>query len=98
MKRLFALIVMVAITTMATAAFAAEMKMIGSVISIKTGSGFAEMTLKDRRTDAPIVLQVRDSSNLEKIKDRKIRVGDELRLRFDGTSKVIRTIQKTAGC
>ncbi|MBV5337378.1 MAG: hypothetical protein J0653_05325, partial [Deltaproteobacteria bacterium] len=98
MKRLFALIAMVAVTTLATSAFAGEMKMIGTVSSIKIVGSSAEMTLKDRKTDSPITLQVRDKSNLEKIKDRKVRVGDELRLRFDSDSKVIRTIQKTAGC
>ncbi len=98
MKKLLALVVMFTLTTLATTAFAAEMKMIGNVTSIKMISGGAEMVLKDRKTDAPITLQVRDSSNLEKIKDRKVRVGDELRLRYDSDSKVIKTIQKTAGC
>jgi P pilus assembly chaperone PapD len=98
MKRLFALIVMVAVTTLTTSAFAGEMKMIGTVTAIKMVGPNAEVTLKDRKTDTPIALQVRDKSNMEKIKDRKVRVGDELRLRFDSDSKVIRTIQKTAGC
>jgi flagellar basal body-associated protein FliL len=98
MKRLFALIVMVTVTTLATSAFAGEMKMIGTVSSIKIVGSSAEMTLKDRKTDSLITLQVRDKSNMEKIKDRKVRVGDELRLRFDSDNKVIRTIQKTAGC
>ncbi|MCE1225179.1 MAG: hypothetical protein LWW87_01695 [Geobacteraceae bacterium] len=98
MKRLFALVVMFTLTTLATSAFAGELKMIGTVSAIRMVGGGAEMTVKDRKTDAPVVLQVRDHSNMEKIKDRKVRVGDELRLRFDGDSKVVRTIQKTAGC
>lgn len=98
MKKLFALVVMFTLTTLATSAFAGELKMIGTVSTIKMVGGAAEMTMKDRKTDAAIVLQVRDGSNLEKIKDRKVRVGDELRLRYDSDSKVIRTIQKTAGC
>ncbi len=98
MKKMLALVVMFALTTLATTAFAGEMKMIGNVTAIKMVSGGAEVALKDRKTDAPITLQVRDSSNLEKIKDRKVRVGDELRIRYDSDSKVIKTIQKTAGC
>jgi len=98
MKRLFALVVMFALTTLATTAFAGEMKMVGTVSAIKIVGGGAEMIMKDRKTDAAVVLQVRDHSNMEKIKDRKVRVGDELRLRFDSDSKVVRTIQKTAGC
>lgn len=98
MKRLFALVVMFALTTLATTAFAGELKMIGTVNTIRMVGSGAEMTMKDRKTDAAVVLQVRDSSNMEKIRDRKVRVGDELRLRYDSDSKVIRTIQKTAGC
>lgn len=98
MKRLFALVVMFALTTLATSAFAGELKMIGTVSAIRMVGGGAEMTVKDRKTDAPVVLQVRDHSNMEKIKDRKVRVGDELRLRYDSDSKIVRTIQKTAGC
>lgn len=98
MKRLFALVVMFTLTTLATSAFAGELKMIGTVSAIRMVGGGAEMTVKDRKTDAAVVLQVRDGSNMEKIKDRKVRVGDELRLRYDGDSKVVRTIQKTAGC
>ena len=98
MKRLFALVMMFTLTTLATSAFAGELKMIGTVSAIRMVGGGAEMTVKDRKTDAPVVLQVRDGSNMEKIKDRKVRVGDELRLRYDSDSKVDRTIQKTAGC
>ena len=98
MKRLFALVVMFALTTLATSAFAGELKMIGTVSAIRMVGGGTEMTVKDRKTDAPVVLQVRDHSNMEKIKDRKVRVGDELRLRYDSDSKIVRTIQKTADC
>ena len=98
MKRLSALVGTVAVLLLATTVFAAEMKMIGTITAIKMVGAGAEMTLKDRRTDAPIVLQARDNATMEKIKDRKVRVGDELRIRYDGDSKVIKTVQKSAGC
>lgn len=98
MKRLFALVITVMVTLLATTVFAAEMKMIGTITAIKMVGSGAEMTLKDRKTEAQIVLQARDNSTMEKIKDRKVRVGDELRIRYDSDSKVIRTIQKSAGC
>lgn len=98
MKRLFSLVVTVMVTMLATPVFAAEMKMIGTITAIKTVGAATEMTLKDRKTDALIVLQVRDNATMEKIKDRKVRVGDELRIRYDGDSKVIKTVQKSAGC
>ncbi len=98
MKKILALLVMIVFTTMATSAFAAEAKLIGTVTGIKIVTGGAELTLKDRKTDAPVILLVRDNMNMEKIRDRKVRVGDELRIRFDGNTKILRTIQKTAGC
>lgn len=98
MKRLLALVVMITLTTLATTVFASEMKMIGTVSVIKMVTGGAELTMKDRKTDSAVVLQVRDSSTMEKIKDRKVRVGDELRIKYDGDNKIISRIQKTAGC
>ncbi|NJD37984.1 MAG: hypothetical protein FIA89_06620 [Geobacter sp.] len=98
MKRLFSLVVAVTVTLLSTAVFAAEMKMIGTITAIKMQGAGAEMILKDRKTEAQIVLQARDNATMEKIKDRKVRVGDELRIRYDGDSKIIKTIQKSAGC
>lgn len=98
MKRLVALVALVVVTMLSTSVFAAEMKMIGTVTAIKMVGTGAEVSLKDRKTDAPIVLQARDAATMEKIKDRKVRVGDELRIRYDGDSKVIKTVQKSAGC
>ena len=97
MKRLVVL-VMFLISAWSTLAIAGEGKMIGTIAAIKMQGNGAEMTLKDRKTDAMVVLQVRDASTLEKMKDNKIKVGDELRIRFDDSSKVIKKVQKTAGC
>jgi len=98
MKKAVVLVVMILISAWSSLAFAGEGKMIGTVAAIKMQGNVAEMTLKDRKTDAMVVLQVRDASTLEKMKDNKIRVGDELRIRFDSGSKVIKKVQKTAGC
>jgi hypothetical protein len=98
MKKILALLVMIVFTTIATSAFAAEAKLIGTVTGIKIVAGGAELALKDRKTEAPVILQVRDNMNMEKIRDKKVRVGDELRIRYDGNTKILRTIQKTAGC
>lgn len=98
MRRLVVLVVMVVMSVWSSLAFAGEGKMIGTIAAIKMHGNTAEMTLKDRKTDAMVVLQVRDASTLEKMKDNKIKVGDELRIRFDDASKVIKKVQKTAGC
>jgi len=98
MKRLVLLVAMVIVSSWSSLALAGEGKMIGTISVIKMLGSGAEMTLKDRRTGAIVVLQVRDASTMEKLKDWKIRVGDELRIRFDDGSKVIKKVQKTAGC
>lgn len=98
MKRLVVLVVMVAVSAWTTAAFAGQGKMIGTISALKMRGNGAEMILKDRKSDAIVVLQVRDDSTMEKLKDKKIRVGDELRIRYDDASKVIIKVQKTAGC
>lgn len=97
MKKLVVLGAMVLISAWSTLAFA-EGKMIGTVQSIKMSGNTAEMTLKDRKTDQNITLKVNDSATMEKLKDRKIRVGDEMRIRYDEGSKTIKKVQKTAGC
>lgn len=98
MKKSVVIFVMVLLTIWSSLACAGESKMIGTVSTIKIQGSTAELTMKDRKTEAKVVLQVRDASTMEKIKDKKIRVGDELRIRFDEGSKVIRNVLKTAGC
>ena len=98
MKKIVVMVVMVAVTVWSSLAIAGEGKMIGTIAAVKMHGNWAEMVLKDRKTDAMVVLQVRDTSTLEKMKDNKIKVGDELRIRFDDSSKVIKKVQKSAGC
>lgn len=98
MKRFVLLVVMVMVSAWTVSAFAGEGKMIGTVQAIKMHGNGAEITLKDRKSEANVVLQARDNSTMDKLRDKKIRVGDELRIRFDSGSKVITRAQKTAGC
>ncbi len=97
MKKLVVLGAMVLISAWSTLAFA-EGKMIGTVQSIRMSGSTAEMTLKDRKTDQNITLKVNDAATMEKLKDKKIRVGDEMRIRYDEGSKTVKKVQKTAGC
>ena len=98
MKKWFVLVVMVLIFAWTSLALAAEEKMVGTISAIVLRGNAAEITMLDRKTDAKVVLQVHDASTMEKLKDKKIRVGDELRIRFDKGSKVITYVRKTAGC
>ena len=98
MKRWIVVVVMVMVSAWATLASAAEEKMVGTVSSIQIQGTAAEITLQDRKTDTKVVLHVRDASTMDKLKDKKIRVGDELRIRFDKGSRVLTYVRKTAGC
>jgi len=98
MKKWIVVFVMVAASAWTSLASAAEEKMVGTISAIEMRGSAAEITMQDRKTDAKVVLQVRDASTMEKLKDKKIRVGDELRIRFDKGSKVITYVRKTAGC
>ncbi len=98
MKKLIVLVVMVMVSTWTAVAFGAEEKMVGTISAVEMHGSWAEVSMQDRKTEAKVVLQVRDASTLEKLKDKKIRVGDELRLRFDKGTKVVTFLRKTAGC
>lgn len=98
MKRWIVFVAMVVVSAWTSLACAAEEKMVGTISSIEMRGNGAEITMQDRKTEATVALHVRDASTLEKLKDKKIRVGDELRLRFDKGSKVITFCRKTAGC
>jgi hypothetical protein len=99
MKRwIVVVVVMVMVSAWASLASAAEEKMVGTVSSIQMRGNTAEITLQDRKTDAKVMLQVNDAATMEKLKDKKIRVGDELRIRFDKGSRVLTYVRKTAGC
>jgi len=97
MKRWIILAVMM-VSSWTSLAFSAEQKMVGTVSSIRMQGNAAEITLQDRKSDEKIVLQVRDASTMEKLKDKMIRLGDELRVRFDKGTKVLTYVRKTAGC
>ena len=98
MKKWVVLVVMVLVFAWTSLALAAEEKMVGTISAIVVRGNAAEITMLDRKTDAKVVLQVHDVPTMEKLKDKKIRVGDELRIRFDKGSKVITYVRKTAGC
>ncbi|MGB4599322.1 MAG: hypothetical protein WBI04_05025 [Trichlorobacter sp.] len=98
MKKLSTLVVMLVLLACSTSAFAGTIKMIGTVTGIKIQGNGADITLKDRKTEAPIALKVTNPMELDKYKDKKIKVGDELRIIYDSDTKIIKRAQKTAGC
>ena len=107
MKTRFSAIVLYSMMTISSfglmrAASAEEVKMIGSVVSIKMAADgkTAAAVLKDVKSGEAVTLIVTDDLTLEKFKDKRIVAGDEIRTKYekkDGKNKS-QLFKKTAGC
>lgn len=107
MKKFFPVVVMLAVLTVSTVVFekvanAEEAKMVGSITKIEmaTDSASAMVTLKDSKTGDNVVLVVSDETTLDKLKDKRIVDGDEIRSKYDRQDgrNVAKIFKKTAGC
>ena len=84
-------------------ATADEMKMVGDVVKIEISgpdAKTAKATMKDTKTGELVVITVNDDLTLDKFKDHRIVVGDEIRCKYevkDGKN-VSKYFRKTAGC
>ena len=59
----------------------------------------AEATLKDNKGGALVLIFITDDLTLDKFKDKRIGIGDEIRTRFDkGDKNLSKSFKKTAGC
>ena len=84
------------------AALAADVKMVGVVekIQLAPDGKSAKATLKDNKSGNSVVLSISDDETLDKFKDKRIQVGDEIRARYDDTggNNASKSFRKTAGC
>ena len=87
--------------SLASPAFADPVTIVGPVTKIelaKDGKS-AEATLKDNKGGALVPIYITDDLTLDKFKDKRIQVGDEIRTRFEkGEKNLSKTFKKTAGC
>ena len=102
-KKAFFLFAMVlALFIASNAALAEEIKAIAVITKIEMAADgkSATVTLKDNKTEENIVVQVVDDLTLDKFKDHRIVVGDEIRLKYEveGDKKMSKYFRKTAGC
>lgn len=107
MKSKFSALVLFSVMTISSAglmssASAEEVKMIGSVVSIKMAADgkSADAVLKDVKSGEAVTLSVTDDLTLDKFKDKRIVAGDEIRTKYeknDGKNKS-QLFKKTAGC
>ncbi len=82
-------------------AAAEEGKMVGPItkITMAADGKTATAVLKDTKGGAPVSITIADELTLDKIKDKRIVEGDEIRARFDKDGKnTAKSFKKTAGC
>lgn len=108
MKKLVSLVLLLAIAgfaslSLATAAHAAEAKMVGVITKIELAGKDAKTataTLKDNKSGQIISVVINDELTLDKLKDHRIVEGDEIRCKYEslGGKNVSKLFRKTAGC
>lgn len=82
-------------------AAADEGKMVGPVtkITLAADGKSAVALLKDAKSGETVTLTVTDDLTLDKFKDKRIVVGDEIRARWEKDGKnTSKSFKKTAGC
>lgn len=90
-----------ALTMAAGVAHAEQVTVVGPVTSIVMGKDdkSADATLKDNKGGASVVIHITDDLTLDKFKDKRIQIGDEIRSRYDKADhNLSKSFKKTAGC
>lgn len=98
---LFTVLTVSSLVSVQTAS-AEDVKMVGAISKIELPSDGKTATaiIKDNKTGEAVAVVVTDELTLDKFKDKRIVVGDEIRCKFEtvdgkNTSKMFK---KTAGC
>jgi hypothetical protein len=80
----------------------AEEKLLGVVAAIQVaGDGNAAVaTLKDSKSGQPVPIAVEDKVTLDKFKDHRISVGDEIKCKYEkqGAKNLATYFKKAGGC
>ncbi len=103
LQTLIGIVLVLLALSLAPAARADEVKMVGVITAIDIAGPDAKTataTLKDNKTGELVTVVVNDDLTLDKFKDHRIVVGDEIRLKYEvRDGKNISTyFRKTAGC
>lgn len=92
-------VVLVAVSlTIPTLSFAAEQRMTGMLEKITVQDSTATVILKDTRSGKLVTVVVKDQLAVDKLKDKRIVVGDEIRIKYDDTNMETKLFRKTSGC
>jgi hypothetical protein len=78
----------------------AEEKLLGTVTRIEAQGDGAVATLKDSKSGQLVDVTVKDKVTLDKFKDHRISVGDEIKCKYEaaGGKNVATYFKKAAGC
>lgn len=107
MKKLVSAVLMISFVLMGIACFSApaqadEVKLVGVItkIDLAADGKSATATLTNNKTQEPVTVVITDDLTLDKFKDHRIVVGDEIRCKYetqDGKN-ISKLFKKTAGC
>lgn len=99
--RMLQVALIAAAVSVGTAAGAEQVTVVGAVTNVviaKDGKS-AEATLKDNKTGQDVKISISDELTIDKFKDKRIQVGDEVRSRYDNARQNLsKSFRKTAGC
>lgn len=107
MKKLLTIMLLAGVVAVGLFAFsnpasAEELKMVGVITRIELAADGQSATavLKDVKSGESVTIQITDELTLDKFKDKRIVVDDEIRCRYDNESgkNLSKSFKKTAGC
>jgi predicted RecA/RadA family phage recombinase len=101
-ERIVSAIVAIAVLSLSLTGIvtAEEVKLIASITKIELTGDSAKVTLKDAKTGKTVEVTVKDMLTIDKLKDKRIQEGDEVRLKYDteNGNNISKLLRKTAGC
>lgn len=97
MKRLI-FAISASLITLASVSFAEEVKIVGPVVKIQAEAAKATVVIKDNTSGKDITVTVTDQLTVDKLNDKRITSGDEVRVKYDTKDNISKLFRKTAGC
>lgn len=98
MKKMISVVVTAAFLSISALAFAADQRVTGPIEKIDLQGDTATVIVKDSKSGAKHEIVIKDQLTVDKLKDKRIVVGDEVRVRYEDTNKESKLFRKTAGC
>ncbi|MDK9718850.1 MAG: hypothetical protein OEL57_13240, partial [Trichlorobacter sp.] len=73
-------------------------KVVGPVVKIQAEAAKATVVIKDNTSGKDISVIVTDQLTVDKLNDKRITTGDEVRVKYDTKDNISKLFRKTAGC